>query len=107
MLPPTLASRYLHRTVTTTPSSTTLVDTDDLEDLAEARRGSLSNGATGQIRVGKKLGADAGSPDQREDELIGTDRVGRRMAEHSQSDNIAGNSQYVLRVKATDPSGAF
>ncbi len=81
-----------------------LVDTNDLKDGPEAARFTI-NGATGQIRVGKKLGADEGPPDQREDEQtnLPVDEDGGALA----ADNAARNSQYVLRVKATDPSGAF
>jgi len=66
-----------------------LLDTPDLEDDEGVARFTIDS-ATGQIRVGKVLGADArehlGGPDEREDE--------------------DGNNDYVLRVRASDPSTA-
>ena len=62
-----------------------LLDTPDLEDEDGHARFTIDS-ATGQIRVGKVLGADAGDADEREDE-----------------DN---NSEYVLRVRVSDPSTA-
>ena len=59
-----------------------LLDTPDLGDGEEDARFTIDS-LTGQIRVGKVLGAD---PSEIEDE--------------------AGNSEYVLRVRVTDPSTA-
>ena len=80
-----------------------LVDTDDLKN-DEAARFTI-NAASGQIRVGKKLGADEAEPDQREDEAttLEADETGGALA----ATNDPNNSEYVLRVKAIDPSGAF
>ena len=77
-----------------------LMDTPDLKDDDEPARFTI-NGASGQIRVGKKLGADTGQPEDQQTNLD-ADEVGGALA----ATNDATNSQYVLRVKATDPSGA-
>ena len=62
-----------------------LLDTDDLGDGDGVARFTIDS-LTGQIRVGKVLGADAGDPGEREDE--------------------DGNSDYELQVKVSDPSTA-
>ena len=70
-----------------------LLDTPDLEDSGGVARFTIES-ATGQLRVGKVLGADDG---EREDEgpttLTGVP-------------GAPGNSEYVLRVRASDPSTA-
>ena len=70
-----------------------LLDTFDLEDSGGVARFTIDS-ASGQIRVGKVLGADDG---EREDEgpttLTGVP-------------GAPGNSEYVLRVRASDPSTA-
>ena len=79
-----------------------LVDTPDLKDGNDARFS--INRASGQIKVGKKLGADAGTPDQREDE--DTTDLPALDDGADEATNAANNNEYVVRVKATDPSGA-
>ena len=82
-----------------------LADTPDLKDEDKARF--TINSGSGQIKVGKKLGADTGTPDQREDETSTTlDPVDPALPGGNDDADDAANSQYVLRVKATDPSGA-
>ena len=71
-----------------------LLDTPDLEDEDGVARFTIDS-ATGQIRVGKVLGADAG---EREDE-------GPPPGTPMQPGD-GGNSEYVLRVRASDPSTA-
>ena len=74
-----------------------LLDTPDLEDGNGDARFTIDS-LTGQIRAGKKLGADAG---EREDEATSlTDSPALPVA------NLADNSEYVLRVMASDPSTA-
>ena len=79
-----------------------LVDTVDLEDAEETARFTIDP-ASGQIKVGKLLGADA---DQQEDE----DSASLTPAPPVSADNVnpatAGNNHYVLQVRATDPSTA-
>ena len=76
-----------------------MADTPDLKDDDETARFTINSG-TGQIRVGKKLGADA---DQEEDENTGLAALADGA---TAATNEAGNNEYVVRVKATDPSGA-
>ena len=78
-----------------------LLDTPDLEDANGHPRFTIDN-LTGQIRVGKELGADTGEPEDEDSrdltavlELAADDDPGE-----------AGNGEYVLRVRATDPSTA-
>ena len=56
---------------------------------------------SGQIRVGKVLGADDG---EREDEA--TTLVGDPALPEGEDAGVAGNSEYVLRVRVSDPSTA-
>ncbi len=74
-----------------------LLDTPDLEDEDGDARFTIDS-LTGQIRVGKVLGAD---PGQTEDEATSlTDNPALP------EDDAANNSKYVLRVRASDPSTA-
>ena len=74
-----------------------LLDTPDLEDADGDARFTIDS-LTGQIRVGKVLGAD---PGQTEDEVTSlTDSPALP------EDDAANNSKYVLRVRASDPSTA-
>ena len=74
-----------------------LLDTPDLEDENGDTRFTIDS-LTGQIRVGKVLGAD---PGQTEDEATSlTDNPALP------EDDAANNSKYVLRVRASDPSTA-
>ena len=90
-----------------------LLDTPDLED-GDGRARFTIDGLTGQIRVGKVLGADDpdetdDDPGEREDE-VWTTPTGAPELPGDSSDpewpGAAGNSQYVLRVRASDPSTA-
>ena len=91
-----------------------LRDSPDLEDDADKARFTIDP-RSGQIKVGKKLGADAGQSgttmEEREDVLTSaTDDLGVA-ADAVPADLTtaieAQNSMYVLIVRATDPSGAF
>ena len=78
-----------------------LLDMPDLEDENGQVRFTIDN-LTGQIRVGKKLGAD---PGEREDE----DSTALTSVPALPPDEDAGyadNSEYVLRVMVSDPSTA-
>ena len=77
-----------------------LLDTPDLEDDDGDARFTI-DGLTGQIRVGKVLGAD---PDEREDEA--TSLTGSPALPSNETADDPGNSEYVLRVQASDPSTA-
>ena len=78
-----------------------LLDTPDLED----GRGDplfTIDSATGQIRVGKVLGADEG---ERKD-VDSTSLTGSPELPDDEDADVADNSKYVLRVRASDPSTA-
>ena len=77
-----------------------LVDTLDLEDGDGVARFTIDS-ASGQIRVGKVLGADDG---EREDEL--TSLPGSPALPEGEDAGEAGNNEYVLRVRVSDPSTA-
>ena len=76
-----------------------LVDTDDLEDDDDKARFTIVR-ASGQIKVGKKLGADGDQPEDEATNLTEADDGA------DAATNAVGNNEYVVRVKATDPSGA-
>ena len=76
-----------------------LVDTPDLEDGENKARFTI-NVSSGQIRVGKKLGADTGQPEDVQTTL--TESADGALA----AENGPDNNEYVVRVKAIDPSGA-
>ena len=80
-----------------------LLDTPDLEDDDGDARFTIDS-LTGQIRAGKALGAD---PDEAEDE--DSDRYDRISLPclKMRMPTMADNSEYVLRVRASDPSTAF
>ena len=78
-----------------------LLDTPDLEDDAGHLRFTIDS-LSGQIRVGKELGADAG---EREDEDSTSLSGGPVLPEGEDADE-ANNSEYVLRVRVSDPSTA-
>ena len=85
-----------------------LLDTPDLEDDDGVAR-FIIDSSSGQIRVGKVLGADPGEtesdPGEREDEdSTGLSGV-PELPEDEDAVN-AGNSEYVLRVRVSDPSTA-
>ena len=104
-----------------------LLDTPDLEDGDDLEEGEgdprfTIDSLTGQIRVGKVLGADPGKreddPDERECDL-GEGEAGPGEREDEDSTALVGgpalppgeadecgNSEYVLRVRVSDPSTA-
>ena len=85
-----------------------LLDTPDLEDEGGDARFTIDS-ASGQIRVGKVLGADPGEeeadPGEREDE-DSTELSGVPALPDDEDADDAGNSEYVLRVRVSDPSTA-
>ena len=78
-----------------------LLDTPDLEYDDGDARFSIDS-ASGQIMVGRVLGADAG---EREDEDT-TSLPGSPALPEDEDADVAGNSEYVLRVRVSDPSTA-
>ncbi len=78
-----------------------LLDTPDLEDDEGDARFTIDS-RSGQIRVGKELGADNG---QREDE-DSTSLPGVPVLPEDEDADDADNSEYVLRVRVSDPSTA-
>ena len=74
-----------------------LLDTPDLEDANGVARFTIDS-ASGQVRVGKVLGADDG---ETEDETSPGPNGSPDLPT-----NAAGNNEYVLRVRASDPSTA-
>ena len=85
-----------------------LLDTPDLEDDNGEARFTIDS-SSGQIRVGKVLGADPGEtdsdPGEREDEDSTRLSGVPELPEDEDAVN-AGNSEYVLRVRVSDPSTA-
>ena len=91
-----------------------LLNTPDLEDKDGAARFTIDS-LTGQIRVGKVLGADArehliDDPDEREDEdsraLPGDPALPPDEGADEAEAARENNSKYVLRVRVSDPSTA-
>ncbi len=78
-----------------------LLDTPDLADDDGQVRFTMDS-LSGQIRVGKVLGADTG---EREDE-DSTALTGDPALPQDEDAGDAGNGEYVLRVKVSDPSTA-
>ena len=78
-----------------------LLDTPDLED-GDGRPRFTIDRLSGQLRVGRVLGAD---PGETEDE-DSTELVGDPALPTDEDADDAGNSEYVLRVRVTDPSTA-
>ena len=74
-----------------------LLDTPDLEDESGNARFTIDS-LSGQIRVAKVLGADAG---EREDKTSPGQNGSPDLPE-----NVVDNSEYVLRVRVSDPSTA-
>ena len=85
-----------------------LLDTPDLEDSDGLARFTIDS-SSGQIRVGKVLGADAGEqeddPGEREDEDSTALTVDLALP-REEDPGVDENSQYVLRVRVSDPSTA-
>ena len=78
-----------------------LLDTPDLEDGGGDARFTIDS-ASGQIRVGKVLGAD---DEEREDE-DSTTLAGTPALPEGEDADDADNNEYVLRVRVSDPSTA-
>ena len=76
-----------------------LLDTEDLEDDDGVERFTIDS-LTGQIRVGKVLGADAGEREDETTSLVGDPPLPTGDA------GVAANGEYVLRVRVSDPSTA-
>ena len=79
-----------------------LLDTPDLEDVDGNARFTIDS-LSGQIRVGRELGADPGETEDEGSTALTAD-LGLTADEDP---GEAGNSEYVLRVRASDPSTAF
>ena len=77
-----------------------LLNTPDLKDDRGSARFTIDS-ASGQIRVGKLLGADAGEPEDEDATALGG---GPALPEEDAGDAL--NGEYVLRVMASDPSTA-
>ena len=77
-----------------------LLDTPDLENDAAARF--TIDSLSGQIRVGKALGADAGEAEDEDSR----DLTGNPALSEDEDADDANNSEYVLRVRVSDPSTA-
>ena len=78
-----------------------LLDTPDLEDGDGVARFTIDS-LSGQIRVGKVLGADDGETEDEDS----TDLTGVPALPDDEKAGEADNSEYVLRVRASDPSTA-
>ena len=77
-----------------------LLDTPDLED-DDGRSRFTIDSASGQIRVGKVLGADATETEDEATSLPGSPEL-----PDGEDAGNAGNNEYVLRVRVSDPSTA-
>ena len=84
-----------------------LLDTPDLVD-DEGRARFTIDSSAGQIRVGKVLGADPGATEDDAGEREDVDSTSLSGSPPLPSDDAgnAGNSEYVLRVRVSDPSTA-
>ena len=78
-----------------------LLDTPDLEDKEGQARFTIDS-LSGQIRVGRELGADAGEREDEDSTALG----GAPTLPEGEDAGDAGNSRYVLRVRVSDPSTA-
>ena len=78
-----------------------LLDTPDLEDDDGDARFTIDS-ASGQIRVGRVLGADAGEPEDEDSTAL----IGDPALPEGEDADDADNSEYVLRVRVSDPSTA-
>ena len=78
-----------------------LLDTPDLEDESGDARFTIDS-LSGQIRVGIELGADAGETKDEDSTSLTSSPT---LPEDEDADD-ANNSEYVLRVRASDPSTA-
>ncbi len=78
-----------------------LLDTPDLEDDDGNARFTIDS-LSGQIRIGKRLGADFGETEDEDSTAL----TGAPTLPDDEDADDAGNSEYVLRVKVSDPSTA-
>ena len=78
-----------------------LLDTPDLEDGDGDARFTIDS-LSGQIRGGKELGADAGETEDEDSTAL----TGSPALPEEDDADVAGNSEYVLRVRVSDPSTA-
>ena len=78
-----------------------LLDTPDLEDDEGDARFTIDT-ASGQIMVGRVLGADAGETEDEDTTFL----PGSPALPDDDDADVAGNSEYVLRVSVSDPSTA-
>ena len=74
-----------------------LLDTPDLEDSEGVARFTIDS-ASGQIRVGKELGADTGEREDEDATSLAGDPV---LLPEGEDAGEADNSEYVLRVKVS------
>ena len=77
-----------------------LLDTPDMADGDGVARFTIDS-LSGQIRVGKVLGADTGETEDEATSLSGSPAL-----PDDENADAANNSEYVLRVRASDPSTA-
>ena len=78
-----------------------LLDTPDLEDEDGNARFTIDS-LSGQVRVGKELGADPGETEDEDSTAL----TGAPALPEGEDAGDADNSEYVLRVRASDPSTA-
>ena len=78
-----------------------LLGTPDLEDSDGGSRFTI-DALSGQIRVGKPLGADPGEIEDEDSTAL----TGAPALPDDEDADDAGNSEYVLRVRVSDPSTA-
>ena len=78
-----------------------LLDTPDLEDDDGDARFTIDS-LSGQIRVARELGADSGETEDEDSTVL----TGSPALPEDEDADVAGNSEYVLRVRVSDPSTA-
>ena len=78
-----------------------LLDTPDLEDDDGDARFTIDS-LSSQIRVARELGADAGETEDEDSTVL----TGSPAVPEDEDADVAGNSEYVLRVRVSDPSTA-
>ena len=78
-----------------------LVDTPDLEDDDGNARFTIDS-LSALIRVGRELGADPGETEDEDSTAL----TGSPTVPEGEDADVAGNSEYVLRVRVSDPSTA-
>ena len=80
-----------------------LLDTPDLED-GDGRTRFTIDSSSGQLRVGRTLGADPGETEDEDEDS--TALAGDPALPDDEDADEADNSEYVLRVRVSDPSTA-